>query len=72
MTYDHYPWETLSAAPVLPPASRFVKRGMYLVCMECGLTSMYCLCAMRARVTQDESQAAADLEQRARACKGGR
>jgi hypothetical protein len=66
---------TVSGPPAPPPAQqgRFVRRGMYMVCRECELTSMYCLCGMHSRATpEDDARAAADLERRARECKGGK
>jgi len=35
-------------APAQPPATRFVKRGSYLYCVECDLEQSYCNCAKRA------------------------
>ena len=33
--------------PMIPPPTRFVKRGAYMVCLDCNLVIEYCCCAAR-------------------------
>lgn len=36
----------MNCTPPDAPPSRFVKRGMFWVCLECDLTAQYCMCAV--------------------------
>lgn len=72
MCPDHYPWMTHTppALPPAQPASRFVKRGEFMLCLACGLTSAYCRCASQPD-TRDAERAAEDLARRVKECQGG-
>lgn len=48
-----------------PPPTRFVKRGLYLVCVDCGLAVDYCACDPRTpAVPSQDAQAGASLDRR--------
>jgi len=64
---DHYPFPP----PTPLPASRFVKRGAYMLCLACGFTSAYCRCASTpAPESAAKDGAESDLAKRARECVG--
>jgi len=54
-----------------PPAGRFVKRGFYMCCAECGMQKSFCKghTPPDASLAQD-GQAAQSLERRIADCKG--
>jgi hypothetical protein len=74
---DHFPWHDAllivpGAAPAPPPAQRFVKRGFYMICCECGLTIDYCKGHGGPPVdvgSTDMAHASADLARRIAECK---
>lgn len=53
------------------PASRFVKRGSYMLCLDCGLTALYCRCASQKAVDQGAQDGAeSGLAKRIEECRG--
>jgi len=60
-------------APALPPATRFVKFGGYMICTRCRYTQEFCGCqkVTPPPPTQGDGDAS-DLERRVRDCRGGR
>jgi hypothetical protein len=79
MTPDHFPWNdaTLIVPGALleaPPATRFVKRGFYMCCVDCGKAVEWCACAHRppADAGSKDGSAESSLEARVRAVKAGK
>lgn len=60
-------------APVAP-ARRFVKRGFYVCCCDCGMAVEFCACDRRLAPEQNQAEAAAgaSLARRVADCQGGR
>jgi hypothetical protein len=57
---------------IAPPASRFVKRGGYMICQSCQFEARYCKCgsAPPVDVGAQDGLAADSLKKRIADCKG--
>lgn len=61
-------------APAKPPARRYVKRGAYMICLDCAMAVAYCACHRQPAPEQNaaEADAGESLARRVADCAGGR
>jgi hypothetical protein len=84
---DHYPWDSFEAEraaliadlcaqlgvpPPPAPPTRFVKFGDSMVCTRCQLDVRYCRGHVAPLDDREAARDQADLDRRARECRGGR
>jgi len=53
-----------------PSVQRFTLRYGVMICQTCNLASAYCTCARQPSVSADADRDTADLDRRAKECKG--